>query len=225
MVVRQQSLAPPKPAGGSAADPRPVAVPGTTGVTLAEFAGMRDIGMATELVRGEIVEVPRPVKHHGRYCVVIASKLLAWANDLEKGDVYGNDTGYVLEDDPGTLRGPDVMFISWERLGDEEFEMDDWLRAPPELAVEVKSPSESWPDTRRKAVEYLESGVGEVWVLDALTRRLRVHRDPGGQPITLGEGDAVTSPLLPGFSCTVAALLPGRPNRPAPSGSSEAPGP
>ena len=209
MVVRKQTLAPPAP---PAADPRPIAVPGTTGVTLAEFRGMRDSGPATELVRGEIVAVPRPVKHHGVYCLNVVEELTSWSPKRSRGWVLPNDTGLVLEDGEegdSTLRGPDVQFISRERIAasGEPFPADDWLRTPPELAVEVKSPSESWPDTRRKAAEYLAAGVGEVWVLDGPTRQLRVHRDAAAEPLILGEADELTSPVLPGFSCKVADLL------------------
>ncbi|NNJ27013.1 Uma2 family endonuclease [Alienimonas chondri] len=205
MVTRSQT-APPKP--DAPADPRPIAVPGTTGVTLAEFREMRDAGPPTELVCGEIVEVPRPVHHHGAYCSIVTTRLTVWTNYFERGHVLSNDTGYVVQENPDTLRGPDVIFISKERLGPQEnYDLDDWLRIPPELAVEVKSPSDSWPQTRAKAVEYLQSGVAEVWVLDGPTRQLRVHRDPENDPLTLAESDELTSPALPGFACKVADLL------------------
>ena len=220
MVVRARTAAPPagpaaSPAERPAAESRPVAVPGTTGVTLAEFARMRDVGMPTELVRGEIVEVPRPIDLHGVYCQNVNEELAAWSPKRARGWLLPNDTGVVLEEDgedeeaAGTLRGPDLLFVSHERIAasGEPFPSGDWLRTPPELAVEVKSPSESWPDTRRKAVEYLEAGVGEVWVLDGPTRQLRVHRNASEDPLTLTEADELTSPLLPGFACKVADLL------------------
>ena len=215
MVVRKQTAPPPVAPPRPAADPRPVAVPGTTGVTLDEFRGMRDVGPATELVRGEIVAVPRPIDLHGVYCQNVNEELAAWSPKRTRGWILPNDTGVVLEDDgeaeeaAGTLRGPDLLFVSHERIAasGEPFPSGDWLRTPPELAVEVKSPSESWPDTRRKAVEYLEAGVGEVWVLDGPTRQLRVHRGVGEEPRVLREADELASPLLPDFACKVADLL------------------
>ena len=205
MVVRSKTAPPSAP---GTADARPVAVPGTTGVTLDAFRGMRDAGPPTELVRGEIVEVPRPAKNHGAYCSLLTTRLTIWTNFFEKGHVYSNDTGYLVEEEPDTLRGPDVMFVSKSRLeAAGEFDLSDWLRTPPEVAVEVKSPSESWPATRRKAVEYLAAGVGEVWVLDGPTRQLRVHRSPAEEPLVLRETDELTSPQLPGFACKVADLL------------------
>ena len=151
------------------------------------------------------------------YCQNVSEELAAWSPKRSKGWILPNDTGVVLEDGEdheeeapgGTLRGPDVQFISRERIAasGEPMPSDDWLRTPPELAVEVKSPSESWPETRRKAAEYLNAGVGEVWVLDGPTRQLRVHRGASEDPLVLGESDDLTSPQLPGFACKVADLL------------------
>jgi len=188
-------------------DPRPISVPGASGVTLAEFAGMRDAGLPTELVRGEIVEVSRPGKFHGVYCSNVAELLAEWSPRRSKGQIYTNDTGLIVGRDPDTLRGPDIMFISKPRVPTDATGPGDWVDIPPELAVEVKSPSDTWTQTRAKAVEYLESGVGEVWVLDGPTRQLRVHRDPSADPLILAEGDELTSPQLPGFACKVADLL------------------
>lgn len=112
MVVRSHAAPPPvvKPF-----DSHAVAVPGTTGVTLAEFRQMRDVGLPTELIRGEIVALPRPVDRHALYCGNVVEVLQEWSPRRSKGFVLPNDAGLVTEEEPDSLRGPDVIFLSRER--------------------------------------------------------------------------------------------------------------
>ena len=176
------------------------------GVTAAEYLEMCRDGSPTELVRGEIVAAPRPVDHHGVYCLNVVEELTRWSPRRSKGYALSNDTGVMTEEEPDGVRGPEALFLSKDRAP-ADFPSGDWLRVPPELAVEVKSSSESWPATRRKADEYLEAGVGEVWVLDGPTRQLRVHRRRGGRPAGIAGGGRTDEPPAPGFRCTVADLL------------------
>lgn len=77
----------------------------------------------------------------------------------------------------------------------------------PDIAVEVLSPSESAVAVHRKALEYLVAGSQEVWQLDHENGEIFVQTNAG---IRLLRGETVLeTPLLPGFSATVSALLAG----------------
>ena len=70
-----------------------------------------------ELVRGRVVREPSPGYAHGR----VQSRLLVrlWSFVEEPGLGYaGVATGFIVERGPDTVRGPDVYFVSRERLGD-----------------------------------------------------------------------------------------------------------
>lgn len=90
---------------------------------------------------------------------------------------------------------------------------------PPELVVEILSPSTRSFDFVRKRVDYEKIGIGELWLVDGDARTvLRCQRNEPGAPFTdveLAEGDALTSPLLEGFKVPVAALFERWPSRPA----------
>lgn len=60
-------------------------------------------------------------------------------------------------------------------------------------------------DVRRKVRDYLGSGTREVWLLDHANGELLVH-SPTGIRVLQGT-DALTSPLLPELSVTVARLV------------------
>ena len=77
----------------------------------------------------------------------------------------------------------------------------------PNLAVEVVSPNDLVYEIDEKVEEYLEAGVELVWVVNPVTRTVRVHRAdrPG---VTLREMDELTGDdLLPGFRCRVSDLF------------------
>ena len=78
---------------------------------------------------------------------------------------------------------------------------------PPDLAVEVRDPSE--PDLRRKVDQYLAAGGRSVWVVDPEARVLTRHV-LGETPRMWNEPEAVViEPVLPGFSCRLRDIFGG----------------
>src|SRR5688572_2138779 len=94
-----------------------------------------------ELERGEIVEMSRPGKKHGMICANVARLLGNYAAGRKKGYVCSNDTGVVVERDPDSVRGPDVLFF--EDVNQVEQVQEKYGETPPRLAVEVLSPNDT----------------------------------------------------------------------------------
>ena len=106
---------------------------------------------------------------------------------------------------------PALAWISNERLKGA-LEADGKLHDAPELVVEVLSPGSANErrDREAKLQLYSRRGVTEYWIVDWMLRCIDVYRRDQAQLhhiATLGEDDSVESPLLPGFSCSVASLL------------------
>lgn len=181
----------------------------TTGklITAEEFARMPDPkdGSKQELVRGVIIAMPPPGGRHGVCCARISRRVGNFVEDHGLGVVATNDTGFICERSPDTVRGPDVSFWKKERLKEIP---EGYIEVAPDLTVEVVSPSDHFSRTNRKIHEYLEKGIALIWVVDPEDRTLSVYRT-GERLKILTESETLDgADVLPGFSCKVADLLP-----------------
>ena len=123
------------------------------------------------------------------------------------GRVFGSDSGIRLERNPDTVREPDVAFISAERLA-LETRITGYSEVPPELVVEVASPSETRAAVQEKAAMWLSFGVVLVWVAHPDDRTVDVYR-PDSPVVTLTENDnLIGDPVLPGFTLPVRQVFP-----------------
>lgn len=160
-----------------------------------------------ELDRGVLVPVMPGLEQHGFVCGEAYWHISSFVRQHRLGRTYVNDTGFVLERSPDTLRGPDVAFIRQDRLS--SVASDRFVEGGPDLAVEVVSPGGSLPHAMRKAAQYLEAGTSLVWILDIGHRRAIVfHHD--GEVQTLSEDAFLEGrDALPGFSVQVCVVLDG----------------
>jgi Uma2 family endonuclease len=158
-----------------------------------------------ELVRGEVIELPAPLKPHGVVCMNLAVRLWLHAQGQGKGYLTTNDSGVILERDPDTVRGPDVAYYE-DALTFEELH-PKYGEVPPRLAVEVLSSSDRYSRITEKIGDYLRNGVEMVWVVEPELRTVTVHR-AAQPPRVLREADELTGDeVLPGFRCPVADLF------------------
>src|SRR4051812_37966027 len=87
-----------------------------------------------ELVRGEVIELSRPTRFHCVICANITFLLSAHTRKVRKGYICSNDTGVVLEQDPATVRGPDVAYF--EDVERPEDMPEKWGDTQPRLVAE-----------------------------------------------------------------------------------------
>src|SRR5215212_197871 len=116
-----------------------------------------------ELVRGEVIELPRPTRPHGLICANITFILSSYTRKVRKGYVCSNDTGVVLEHDPDTVRGPDVAYF--EDVQRFEDLPEKWGDTQPRLVAEVLSPNDRADYINRKITDYLGNNVEVVWII------------------------------------------------------------
>ncbi len=177
-----------------------------TRVTAEEFERM-DFPEKAELVRGEIVQMSNPDAIHGQICINVAELLLEWSPRRSKGRIISNDARVQTGHDPDTVRGPDVLFLSNERLPPEGLTHGS-LQVPPDLAIEIFSPSDRWAKVREKIADYFSAGVREVWVVHPGRRGVRVFR-PGAAATDLSADAELSTDVLPGFRCIVGDFFGG----------------
>ena len=158
-----------------------------------------------ELVKGEVIEMAPPGFVHGGIAVNIAIALGTFVRQHNLGRVVA-ESGYRLESQPDTVRGPDVSFIRNERIPPEGMPRGFFL-GPPDLAVEVVSPSDTAAEMEVRVHDYLDAGAQRVWVAYPGSRRFAVH-SPDGTARWLNEEDVLEDPeLLPGFSLPITEVF------------------
>lgn len=161
-----------------------------------------------ELDKGRIQVLPMPGARHGYICMVLGAMLHVHAREHSLGRVMGNDTFIQTLTKPDSVRGADVLFVSYDRLPRDVQVPDGVLRVAPELVVEVRSPSDRWPDSIIKVGEYLNIGVKLVVVLDMPTASASLFRDQQHWQQVLDNGDEMDlSEVLPGFRVPVRRLF------------------
>lgn len=173
-----------------------------------------------ELERGEPVEMPSPGELHGVICFLVAHLLGQYVFARGTGYVCSNDTGLVVQRDPDTVRGPDLMlFGEPRRLEDLSVK---FARGVPLLVVEVLSPSDQISQVNRRISQYLEHGVRLVWLVDPVVRTVTVYRADMSHRVLDETDELLGNDTLPEFRCRVAELftLPGErvPGEPAREG-------
>jgi len=157
-----------------------------------------------ELVRGRRVHEPFPRPMHGHLQARIGGLLDGFVRAHGLGYV-AVETGFVLERGPDTVRGPDVAFVSRARYGDTLPE--HWPEFGPDLAVEVRSPSDRPGRLAEKIAQYFAAGTRLVWVIDPRERAAMVYRGPKAARMLGAEGELEGEDVIPGFRCPIRELF------------------
>ncbi|MGH2535330.1 MAG: Uma2 family endonuclease [Thermomicrobiales bacterium] len=159
-----------------------------------------------ELVRGELREVSPAGGDASMTAGVIYVALFPFVTSRGLGYLTTADGGYFLSGNPDTLVAPDVGFIRSARVP-VDYDRTSFIPVPPDLAVEVLSPTDRPRDVAEKIALYLEAGVSFVWIVDSRKKTVTVHRS-GREPRQLGVGDELDGEdILPGFRLVVAAVF------------------
>jgi len=158
-----------------------------------------------ELVRGRLVREPRPGWEHGRVQVEVAATLRAHVREHGLGVVLV-ETGFVLEPGKATVRGPDVSYVTRNRVPAGGVPRG-FPNFAPDLAVEVVSPANSARALREKVDSYLSAGVRQVWILYPRTRRVVVHEGARPPKLVSEDQELDGGDVVPGFRIRVAELF------------------
>lgn len=149
-----------------------------------------------ELIDGEIVE-KMPTEEHGELALIFGGKLRDFAVKHRLGRV-GVEVRHRLPDDNTNSRLPDISFIAGQRKRVTQGSVPHM----PDLAVEIKSPDDTYKALRERAAYYLVNGTQMFIILDPPKKQLIVLTPDAEQ--TLGEGDVFDGgTVLPGFMLPV----------------------
>ncbi|MDE0316284.1 MAG: Uma2 family endonuclease [Candidatus Poribacteria bacterium] len=154
-----------------------------------------------EYIKGELIPMPPTSIEHGNISSNIQWYLQSHVRTNELGRVYTSDTGFRVGE---RVLMPDVAFIPTSKLPDDQRAI---FSIPPELAIEVISPTDSLTKVVEKALAYLEAGTLLVWIIEPTGKTVTVFRSET-DITTLTRKDTLTGEdVVEGFSCPVAQLF------------------
>ncbi len=157
-----------------------------------------------ELIDGELIVTPSPKSRHQEIVVKLTSALYAYVSSHSLGTVYVAPMDTIF--DQYTVLQPDILFVSQERLAEVAKE---WIEGPPDLVVEVLSPTSVDRYRRRKLAVYSQFGVREYWIVDPEDCAIDLY-EPARKGTELvrrfSYRETFESPLL-GFKLDVATIF------------------
>ncbi|MCA9879544.1 MAG: Uma2 family endonuclease [Thermomicrobiales bacterium] len=176
----------------------------TRPLTIAEFA-TEPLEGRWELIDGERIVVTPAAGSSSFIASRLGHHLNSYIDEHPIGHVFSADAGFVLFPDRATVRSPDVAFVSRSRLPEIP---ETFIPMPPDLAVEILSPTDRLADALAKAAMYLDAGVPLVWLIDPRKRTATIFRQEELPVTTSEDGVLEGEGVLPGFTLPLAKLWP-----------------
>ena len=150
-----------------------------------------------ELIEGELIVVPSPSTYHQRIAGNLEYILREFVRRYNLGYIYDAPCDVVLSEE--NVLQPDILFITRER---SEIITEENIQGPPDLVIEILSPSTAERDRTHKRTLYARHGVREYWIVDPDERTIKIMilKEKGLDVVSLYQGEArVESPLLSGL--------------------------
>ena len=154
-----------------------------------------------EYIEGELVPMLPKSLELGGISTNVALALGLYVRDNQIGRIYMPYTAFKV-DECGLI--PDIAFVSMDRLPADKSKA---FPIPPDLAVEVVSPTDVLDRVEEKVFAYLEAGTQLVWAIKPRSKTVTIYRSETDITL-LTRNDTLTGEnVVEGFSCQVAELF------------------
>ena len=151
-------------------------------------------GVRLELVDGEVAVSPSPQPNHSfvdkKLTVVLGNHIEA--HDL--GALFGDVDTIFGEYD---VRRPDLIFFAKDRL---HLVGEKAMEGPPDLCIEIISPSSVAIDRKAKFKQYEKGKVAHYWIVDPSAKTIEAFKLTRGKYQAVGSGKGEEMVQLPPFS-------------------------
>ena len=176
-------------------------------LTYEDYVLLPEDGQRHEILDGEHCVTPAPTPGHQGNSANLYLKLGPFVREHRLGVVLYAPVDVLLSEHD--IAQPDLLFISNERAG--ILKKANVVGAP-DLVIEILSSSTRRRDETLKRDRYERFGVLEYWLVDPLSRTVRVFRRSGteflaAQHLSAAAGDVLTTSLLPGLEIPVSEIF------------------
>jgi Uma2 family endonuclease len=161
----------------------------TTKMTAEQFLmlGEDPPGVRLELVDGEIAVSPSPAPNHSHVVVNLLTILNSHIIQNALGELH-QDVDTLLDD--FNIRRPDILFYSNDNL---DLIGEKFMEGPPDLAVEVISPTSVNIDRKTKFAQYRKAGVSFYWIVDPQLKTVEGWELKNRRYVPIGRAQGTTT--------------------------------
>lgn len=166
-------------------------------LTYKDYAALPDDGRRYELYEGEIEVTPAPSTRHQAVIRNLVVLLHGYLKERGAGLVLQSPVDLILSDT--TVLQPDLLVVL---RGREAIVAERGVEGPPDLVIEVLSPSTAVRDRTSKMQLYARYGVQHYWVVDPDARRVECYAlESGAYALrrSLERDGVLESELFPGL--------------------------
>jgi Uma2 family endonuclease len=141
-----------------------------TVLTYEHYLELPNDGRRYEIIEGELYVSPAPTTKHQRATTRLTTALDVHTQNDRLGEVFTAPCDVYLAHT--SIVQPDILFVSRER---SSIITEANIQGPPDLVVEVISPSSTKTDKETKRDLYATFGVRHYWVVDPMERWVRAY--------------------------------------------------
>jgi Uma2 family endonuclease len=146
-------------------------------LTYEAYLALPETKQRYEIVDGVLIMPPAPTPAHQWFLKRIFSRLDNFVEERHLGVVLFAPVDLLIQREPLRTRQPDALYLSAERTsirGLAELQGLQFLEIPPDLVVEVLSPSNTRRDLEDKLEDYRKVGVLECWLVSPEAETIEV---------------------------------------------------
>ena len=174
-------------------------------LTYEDLLELPDDGNRYEIINGELIVTPAPIANHQRVLLRLIRLLDDFTAKHGSGELFVGPFDVRLG--PHDVVEPDLLVIGSARgrVPGSQNTFD----GPPDLVVEIISPSSRQTDLVRKMTLYARAGVREYWIADPGQRTLVINALQGETYVPIQPYDAgwLSSRELIGLRVDPAAIF------------------
>ena len=159
-----------------------------------------------ELINGEVFQMASPSVAHQVLQAELLAEFVVWLRGKPCRAIGAPlDVRLFPKEDKSdnTVVQPDLLVVC------DKSKLDSGaVNGPPDLIIEIVSPSNTHSELFRKFYYYLEAGVREYWVIDPEIKKVNMHIYENGHYISTAYKDNARIPvtILPGFEISLEEL-------------------
>jgi Uma2 family endonuclease len=174
----------------------------STKLTYEDYCLLPDDGRRHEIIDGEHYVNPSPNTRHQRISRKIAFAIAAYVEPRGLGEVFYAPYDVLLSGI--NIVEPDIIYVSAAR---SHIITDANIKGAPDLVVEILSSGNRKYDEVVKFKLYDALGVAEYWIVDPDHETVKIYRQSTAGFKQAPTGDAVTTPIIPGFKLPLREIF------------------